>query len=101
MSKQFSSSTEHIDVSYVANLARIKLTDEETNRFQGQIDEILAYVKELGSLDISNVEPMAHPLPMTNVFRADEIKDSMDRQKAIANAPASRNQQFLLPKIVE
>jgi len=95
------SDTNHMDVSYVANLARIELTDEETKLFQGQLDQVLEYVEQLGELDVSNVEPTAHAVPLVNVLRADEPGISLDNDTVIANAPASRGGQILVPKINE
>jgi aspartyl-tRNA(Asn)/glutamyl-tRNA(Gln) amidotransferase subunit C len=91
----------HIDVSYVANLARIDLTEEETALFQGQLDQILEYVEQLGELDVSNVEPTAHAMPLVNVLRADEPGVSLDNDTVTANAPAARDGQILVPKINE
>ena len=91
----------HMDVSYIANLARIALTDEETNLFQGQLDQVLEYVEQLGELDVSNVEPTAHAVPLVNVLRADEVGVSIDHDAVIANAPAERDGQILVPKINE
>ncbi len=90
-----------MDVSYVANLARIALTDEETKRFQGQLDQVLEYVEQLGELDVSNVEPTAHAVPMVNVLRADDPGVSLDNEIVAANAPAERDGQILVPKINE
>ncbi len=95
------SDANHMDVSYVANLARIELTDEETTLFQGQLDQVLDYVEQLGELDVSNVEPTAHAVPLVNVLRADEPGVSLDNDTVTANAPASRNGQILVPKINE
>jgi len=97
----FSESTEQIKVSYVAHLARLKLTSEEAELYQGQLDQILDYVKELQELDVQDVEPMAHPHPVNNVFRADACKPSLPREKVLDNAPAQRDEQFLVPKIIE
>ena len=91
----------HMDVSYIANLARIELTDEETTLFQGQLDQVLEYVEQLGELDVSNVEPTAHAVPMVNVLRADEPGISIDHDAVTANAPAERDGQILVPKINE
>ena len=91
----------HMNVSYVANLARIALTDEETTLFQGQLDQVLEYVEQLGELDVSNVEPTAHAMPLVNVLRADEPGGSLDNDTVTANAPASRDGEILVPKINE
>ncbi len=91
----------HMDVSYVANLARIELTDDETKLFQGQLDQVLEYVEQLNELDVSNVEPTAHAVPLVNVLRADEPGISLDNDTVTANAPAERDGQILVPKINE
>lgn len=93
--------TTHMDVSYIANLARIHLNEEETRLFQGQLDQVLAYVEQLGELDVSNVEPTAHAMALVNVLRDDMPQTSLDHDAVIANAPASRDGQILVPKINE
>lgn len=101
MPVNYSQKADKIDVRYVAHLARLHLTDEEAARFQGQIEQILGHVKELSKLNVDGVEPTAHAMPMNNVFRKDEAKPCMDREKALANAPKERHGQFVVPKIVE
>jgi len=101
MATEFKETTEHIDVGYVAHLARLQLADDEKQRYQQQLDQILDYAKELNELDVEGVEPMAHPRPMNNVFRADLVKPGLDRDTVLANAPQTRNHQFVVPKIVE
>lgn len=101
MPAKYSSSADRIDVRYVAHLARLHLTDEEAAQFQGQLDQVLEHVRELGKLDVEGVEPTAHAMPVQNVFRDDETRPCMDPQKAEANAPAWRHGQFLVPKIIE
>lgn len=95
------SDANQMDVSYVANLARMELTDEETKLFQGQLDQVLEYVEQLNELDVSNVQPTAHAVPLVNVLRADEPRESLDNDIVTANAPASRDGQILVPKINE
>ncbi len=92
---------EGIDVAYVAHLARLHLTPEEEAAFQTQLDHILAYVNQLRSLDVRDVEPTAHAIPVHNVFRADEPRPSMDREAALANAPSARQGLFIVPRIIE
>ena len=101
MTKQYSESTEGMDVAYVAHLARLKLSDEEVIEFQGQLDQVLGYVQQLAELDVENVEPTAHAIPVQNVFRKDEVRESLPHEEVLDNAPAKRNEQFLMPKIVE
>lgn len=101
MNGTFRESTEHMDVAYVAQLARLHLTAEEQALYQRQLEQILGYVDELKAVDVSGVEPMAHPIPLSNVLRRDERREGLLREEALANAPSVRNQQFVVPKIME
>ena len=94
-------SDSEFDIKYVANLARIALTPEEEARLGSQLGDILGYVKKLEELDISDVEPMAHAVPLDNVLRADEVQPSITNEDALANAPKKANGLFVVPKIVE
>lgn len=89
------------DVKYVANLARIALSPAEEETLGAQIKHILGYIEKLKELDVSNVEPTAHAVPLINVFRADEIRPSLSHEEALRNAPVKANGLFLVPKIVE
>jgi aspartyl-tRNA(Asn)/glutamyl-tRNA(Gln) amidotransferase subunit C len=90
-----------IDVKYVAHLARLRLTPDEEKKFGEQLGQILGYVEKLKELDVSNVEPMAHAMPLVNVTRLDEIRPSIPHEDALRNAPATANGLFIVPKIVE
>jgi aspartyl-tRNA(Asn)/glutamyl-tRNA(Gln) amidotransferase subunit C len=92
---------EHIDVGYVARLARLELTPEETHRFQGQLDQIVAYVRQIQEPDVTGIEPMSHAHPVRNVFREDEVKPGLDRETGLANAPRPIAGQFAVPRIIE
>lgn len=89
------------DVKYVANLARISLSPAEEEKISAQINGILGYIEKLKELDVANVEPTAHAVPLINVFRADEIRPSISNEDALRNAPSKANGLFLVPKIVE
>lgn len=89
------------DVKYVANLARISLSPAEEEKIGAQINGILGYIEKLKELDVTNVEPTAHAVPLINVFRNDEIRPSISNEDALRNAPAKANGLFVLPKIVE
>lgn len=93
--------TGNIDVAYIARLARLNLTDEETRTFQGQLEHIVEYVRKINQLDLTEVEPMSLARPVLNVFRKDETRPGLDRRKVLENAPAHSNGQFIVPKIVE
>lgn len=90
-----------IDIGYVARLARMDLTAEEARLFGAQLGEVLAYVRQLEEVDVSGIEPTAHPAPLLNVARPDEVRPSLDHEWALRNAPAQENGLFLVPRIVE
>jgi aspartyl-tRNA(Asn)/glutamyl-tRNA(Gln) amidotransferase subunit C len=94
-------SSTKLEVEYVAELARIKLTPEEVSTFRTQLEIVLQHVERLNQVDVSNVEPMAHSFPIYNVFRSDEPQESLDRQAALANAPRQTQGLFLVTKVVE
>ncbi len=89
------------DVKYIANLARLGLTDAEIEHFQGQLEGILDYIGQLNKLDVSQVTPTAHVLDIKNVYRPDEIVPSLDPQKALRIAPAAQDQFYKVPKVIE
>jgi aspartyl-tRNA(Asn)/glutamyl-tRNA(Gln) amidotransferase subunit C len=90
-----------IDVKYVAHLARLSLSPEEEQKLAAQLGNILSYIEKLKEVDVDGVEPTAHPFPLVNVTRPDEIRPSIPHADALGNAPAQANGQFIVPKIVE
>jgi aspartyl-tRNA(Asn)/glutamyl-tRNA(Gln) amidotransferase subunit C len=90
-----------IDVKYVAHLARIALTPEEEQKLGAQLGHILDYIEKLKELDVANVEPTAHAVPLAIVTRPDELRPSLSHDEAMRNAPAQANGLFVVPKIVE
>ena len=90
-----------LDVAYVAKLARLNLSTEETELFQKQLADVLKYAGKLGEVDVSRVEASAHAVPMFNVFRKDEPGECFTADEALANAPQKANQLFIVPKVVE
>jgi aspartyl-tRNA(Asn)/glutamyl-tRNA(Gln) amidotransferase subunit C len=90
-----------IDVKYVAHLARIALTSDEEKKIGAQLGNILGYIEKLRELDVSNVEPTAHAVPLVNVTRADEVRASLPHDQAMRNAPRESGGLFVVPKIVE
>ncbi|MDZ8117398.1 Asp-tRNA(Asn)/Glu-tRNA(Gln) amidotransferase subunit GatC [Pontiella agarivorans] len=90
-----------IDVGYVAKLACIDLTEEEKELFHGQLDQVLHYVEQLNELDVSDVEPTAHAIPVFNVFRKDEVGTSLNHQEVIANFPSAADGHVRVPKIID
>ena len=90
-----------MDLSRVVKLARIDLTPEEEQRLAPQLGEVLQYVEKLKELDVDGVEPTAHAVPLSNVLREDEPRESLSQEAALSNAPKSANGLFVVPKIVE
>ena len=95
------SKTADLDVAYVAKLARLNLTEAETQLFQKQLDDVLEYVEKLRGVDVSGVEASAHAVPMFDVFREDEPRDWFTAEEALSNAPRQANNLFIVTKVVE
>ena len=94
-------SAKNFDVEYVAELARIKLTPDEIKVFESQLTLVLEHVAKLKEVDVSQVEPMAHSFPIYNVFREDEVREGLDREAALSNAPHQAQGLFIVAKVVE
>ena len=77
------------------------MSAEEKELFQSQLENIVGYVEKISSVDVEGVEPMMHGRAIVNAFREDEVRPSMSREEALANAPKRVGDEFLLPKIVE
>lgn len=88
-------------VRHVAKLARLHLSEDQVERFTDQLGSILDYVDQLSQVDVTDVEPMAHPLEMPNVLREDEPTQPIDREQALANAPERDEAFFKVPKILD
>ena len=93
--------TSGIDVAYVAKLARLNLSDDETQLFQKQLGDVLQYAEKLRQVDVSQVEAVAHAIPVFNVFREDEPRDWFTAEEALSNAPRQANNLFIVTKVVE
>ena len=85
------------EVVHVARLARLALTDEELDRFAGQLDAILEAVGKVSELDLSGVEPTLHPLVLSNVWAEDAPQPSLPLEDALANAPEVEDDAFRVP----
>ena len=94
-------SVDSATVRRIAHLARIKVTDAEVPHLQDELNAILAFVAELESVDVAGVEPMTSVLPMPMKKRADEVTDGGIADTIVANAPASDDHFFVVPKVVE
>ena len=92
-----------LDVRYIANLARLALSDEEIERYQGQLGQVLEYMEQLGKLDVEGIEPTAHANPIFDVIRDDEADPErcLDREEVLRNAPEKSQDQFRVTKVVE
>ncbi len=90
-----------IDVAHVANLARLHLTEAETNLFRAQLGRVLEYAGKLREPDTSEVEPAAHAVPIFNIFRKDEPQAGLTAEEALSNAPRQANGLFIVTKVVE
>ena len=88
-----------LDVAYVARLARLNLTEEETQLFQKQLGDVLKYAAKLSEVDVSGVKMSSDA--MTNVFREDETREWFTVEEALRNAPRKANGLFIVPKVVE
>ena len=93
--------SDQFDVHYIAQLARLDLSDAEIAKFQSQLGQILSHVEKLGRVDVSGVEPTAHTNQVVNVFREDAPRDWFTPEVALANAPRSANGLFIVPKVIE
>ena len=89
------------EVEHVAELARLELSEDEKVTFARQLSGILNYMDQLRTLDTTGVEPTATVLPVDNIFREDEVRPSLPRDKALANAPDQAEGFFRVPRILE
>jgi aspartyl-tRNA(Asn)/glutamyl-tRNA(Gln) amidotransferase subunit C len=87
-------------VKHVANLARLAITEEETEMFTKQLDAIITFAEQLNELDTENVEPTYHVLDMKNVLREDIPQKGLDREEVLKNAPEEQEGQFKVPSIL-
>ncbi|MDQ5978132.1 MAG: aspartyl-tRNA(Asn)/glutamyl-tRNA(Gln) amidotransferase subunit [Verrucomicrobiota bacterium] len=90
-----------LNIDYVANLARLALTDEQKTRYARQLGDILHYVDKLKQVDVTGVEPMAHAAPVFNVWQDDVARAGLSTEQALRNAPAQRQNMIVVPKVVE
>ena len=88
-------------VKRVAHLARIAVTEDEANRMTGELNVILGFVEQLGEVDVSGIDPMTSVIPMEMKKRQDAVTDGAKAVDIVANAPATEDHFFLVPKVVE
>lgn len=89
------------EVRHVAKLANLAIDEEQVERFAQELSSVLSYVDQLGQLPTEGVEATLGVQPRANVFREDVEAPSLDRHRALANAPASRDDSFEIPRILE
>ena len=94
-------SVDQATVRRIAHLARIKLDEADVPQMQGELNAILAFVEELNEVDVAGVEPMSSVTPMAMKKRRDVVSDGGDAAAILANAPASEDGFFVVPKVVE
>jgi aspartyl-tRNA(Asn)/glutamyl-tRNA(Gln) amidotransferase subunit C len=88
------------DVAHLAQLARLAVTDAELDVFAGQLDVILGAVARVGEVAAADIPPTSHAVPMTNVFRPDEVRPSLPRDVVLAEAPSVEDHKFRVPRIL-
>jgi len=90
-----------LDIHRLAVLARLALTPEEESKFAAQLGDVLGYVELLKQVDVTGVEPTAHAFPIVNVWAEDVARPGLSAEAALRNAPAQRDQMFVVPKVVD
>lgn len=88
------------DVEKVAVLGRLRLRPDEIDGLQAQLGQIVEYVQSLAEVDTESIEPMAHAVERTNVFRADQVQPSLPREEALQNAPHRDRECYLVPAVL-
>ena len=88
------------EVEHVARLARLELQPDEVERITEQLDTILRYAAKLDQVDTEGVATTTHTQDVRNAFREDEVRDSLDRDQALANAPRRNDAAFVVPRII-
>ena len=88
-------------VKYVAHLARIELGAKELDKLSSQLKGILDFIDKLKEIDIANISPTSHILPIKNILRPDKPFKSLSSNKALENAPHKENNFFVVPKVIE
>ncbi len=88
------------DVDRIAQLAKLRFSEEEKLEIARQLDQIVAYVEKLKELDVEGVPPTAHVVELTNVMREDKVEPWLSQEEALANAPAKHHGFFSVPKVI-
>lgn len=88
------------EIKKIAGLAHLRFSESEIENLQDDMNRVLTYMEKLNELDTENVEPLSHPNEMANVFREDELKQSIPNEEALKNAPEKENKFFKVPKVI-
>ncbi|NBE96049.1 Asp-tRNA(Asn)/Glu-tRNA(Gln) amidotransferase subunit GatC [Nonomuraea sp. KC401] len=88
------------EVAHLARLSRLALTGDELDHYATQLDAIIEAVAKVAEVAAEDVPPSSHALPLTNVFRADEVRQSLTPEQALAGAPAVEDDRFRVPRIL-
>ena len=88
-------------ITHVAHLARLRLDGGELAQLTAQLDEIVRYVQQLQAIDVADIEPTTHVLPLANVLRADEPRPSLEARAVLAMAPAAKPPFVTVPKVID
>jgi len=88
-------------VKYVADLSRIELDPQELEKLSLQLQTILGFIDQLNQADIEGIEPTSHILPLNNVLRDDQLKESLTIERTLANAPQKKDNFFVVPRVIE
>lgn len=89
------------DVEHVALLARLNLDEAEVARYTHELNDILEHINKLNELEVENVKPTSHVIPIQNVFRKDKVSPPLSQSDALANAPDAADGGFRVPRVVE
>ena len=88
-------------VDHIARLARLDLSDAERQRMQTELAQILGHAERIQALDLDDVEPTSHSIPLSNVMRRDEVRPSLTQEDALRNAPETEDGHIKVPRIIE
>ena len=88
-------------VDHIARLARLDLSEAERERMRVELDQILGHAERIQALDLDEVPPTSHSIPLSNVLREDEVRPSLPQEEALKNSPATEDGRFKVPRIIE
>src|SRR5262245_38456479 len=89
------------DVEHVARLARLALTDDEIEQLTLELGAVLEHAADVAALELTDVPPAAHPLPLRNVLRDGDVRPALDRDEVLASAPSTEDGRFRVPRILD